>query len=66
MHELCAYAQLLAPELTDILRGATEPATGTDPLAGLAAPLSGILVSQIQSLNTPAPATVATGRTRRR
>lgn len=65
VHELCAYAQLLTPELTDILRGATEPATGPDPLAGLAAPLSGILVSQIQSLNTPAPATVAAGRTRR-
>ncbi|MEY8828402.1 hypothetical protein AB9K34_08285 [Sedimentitalea sp. XS_ASV28] len=52
IHELCAYAHLLAPELTDLLDKAGETAAGT--FAPLAAPLSGILVSQIQCLNAPA------------
>lgn len=54
IHELCAYAQLVAPDLTDRLRQAGIIATGG--LAPLAAPMSAILISQIQSLNTPASA----------
>ncbi|MGB0659795.1 MAG: hypothetical protein ACPGNV_06405 [Mangrovicoccus sp.] len=57
IHELCAYAQLLDPKLTDALAGASAQAKPASPLSALAAPLSGILVNQIQSLTTPsAPA----------
>ena len=54
IHELCAYAQLVSPDLTDRLRMADAMATGR--LAPLAAPMSAILISQIQSLNTLAAA----------
>lgn len=53
IHELCAYAQLVTPELIELLRKAGDSAAGT--FAPLAAPLSAILVDQIQSLNAPAP-----------
>lgn len=53
VHELCAYSQLVTPELTGLLQVAGEAVP--DDLARLAAPLSGILVSQIQSLTAPAP-----------
>lgn len=53
VHELCAYAQLVTPELVGMLETAGEVAQ--DDLARLAAPLSSILVNQIQSLNAPAP-----------
>lgn len=52
IHELCAYAQLVTPELTGLLDRAGETAPGA--FAPLAAPLSAILVSQIQSLTAPA------------
>ncbi|WP_353476695.1 hypothetical protein PVT71_28315 (plasmid) [Salipiger sp. H15] len=65
LHELCAFAQLLKPELTDILAAAGIAALDDDggarSLAPLAAPLSGILVNQIQSLASPAPARASGG-----
>lgn len=56
IHELCSFAQLVKPELTDILRaaGSAAPAQKVNPFAPLAAPLNSIIVSQIQSLNAPA------------
>lgn len=63
IHELCAYAQLVTPELTGLLHRAGEAAS--DTFAPLAAPLSVILVSQIQSLNSPAPEPRHHGRARR-
>ncbi|KHQ50595.1 MULTISPECIES: hypothetical protein [Mameliella] len=64
IHELCAYAQLIKPDLVEALtRAATEPPE-SDPQAGLAAPLSAIVVNQIQSLSQPAPAPSAGGATR--
>ena len=51
IHELCAYAQLVTPELTGLLDRAGAKGPGT--FAPLAAPLSAILVDQIQSLNAP-------------
>lgn len=56
MHELCAFAQLVAPGLTEALRAAAKAETPASPLAGLAAPMSDILVNQIQSLSAPSPA----------
>lgn len=52
VHELCAYAQLVTPDLTGWLRRTGELVPGS--FAPLAAPLSAILISQIQSLSTPA------------
>lgn len=52
VHELCAYAQLVTPDLTDWLRRTGELAP--DSFAPLAAPLSAILINQIQSLSSPA------------
>lgn len=51
IHELCAYAQLIKPDLVRALLRATETGAGT--LADLAAPLSAIIVNQIQSLSQP-------------
>jgi hypothetical protein len=63
IHELCAFAQLVEPDLTKILdvAGATAANTSssTNPLAQLAGPLNSILVSQIQRLT--APGTTPTG-----
>lgn len=67
MHELCAFAQLVEPDLTEALRAAghAAPPTNppTNPLAALAAPLNGVLVNQVQSLSAPsAPSGQATRR----
>lgn len=51
IHELCAYAQLVTPNLTEMLDSTAEAASGT--FAPLAAPLSTILIGQIQSLTAP-------------
>ena len=65
IHEFCAFAQLLEPTLTDTLRQAGEvELTGAmqqsaQPLAALAAPLSRILISEMQSLETPEFQTLA-------
>lgn len=60
IHELCAYSQLLTPELSGWLQAATGPAS--DPLGRIAAPLGGIIVSQIQSLGASAPEACARDR----
>jgi hypothetical protein len=67
IHELCAYAQLVTPGLTDLLDRAGRASPGG--LAPLAAPLCAILVAQIRSLtgipedqSRPAPADTDTGR----
>lgn len=63
IHELCAYAQLIRPDLTDAMsRVPSEQETGT--LADLAAPMSAIIVNQIQSLSQPAPGRPAGGAMR--
>lgn len=59
IHELCAYAQLIKPELIDALSRAAQTAPGNRPLAGLAAPLGAIIVDQIQSLSQPVPGQTA-------
>ncbi|MCR8550318.1 hypothetical protein M4578_21055 [Salipiger sp. P9] len=68
IHELCAYAQLIRPGLTEALdRAADEAARSAmtgDGLAALAAPLSTVLLSQIQSLHQPAQPRPARGATR--
>lgn len=56
IHELCAYAQLVEPELTDALLAAAIATRPASPLAELAAPLSGVLVNQIQCLSPPTAA----------
>ncbi|AHD09166.1 hypothetical protein [Phaeobacter gallaeciensis] len=53
IHELCAFAQLLEPDLTNALETAANSAPSPNPLAGLAAPMSAIIVNQIQSLSAP-------------
>jgi hypothetical protein len=53
IHEFCAYAQLVTPKLTALLDSTADTAPGT--FAPLAAPLSAILISQIQSLTAPVP-----------
>mgnify|MGYP006979900894 CR=1 FL=1 len=53
IHELCAFAQLLEPGLTGALATAAKSTPSASPLAALAAPMSGIIVNQIQSLSTP-------------
>lgn len=53
IHELCAYSQLVVPELAEYLDRAGEKAPAG--FAPLAAPLSGIVINQIQSLSAPAP-----------
>lgn len=61
IHELCAYAQLVRPQLTEILAaaGAAEARlAGGMTLAGFAGPLNAVLVNQIQSL-TPVGAQAA-------
>lgn len=63
IHELCAYALLVTPELAELLRTAGDAAPGT--FAPLAAPLSAILVSQIQSLNAPTDAPPRHGQAKR-
>lgn len=60
IHELCAYAQLVRPDLTDRLSAAKD--TTPDGLAALAVPLSSIIISQIQSLSAPASTLNATMR----
>lgn len=51
IHELCAYAQLIKPDLVGALTLATDRPSGTGTQADLAAPLSAIIVNQIQSLS---------------
>lgn len=63
IHELCAYAQLVRPDLTERLSAAND--TAPEGLGSLAAPLSAIIISQIQSLNAPASALNGTRRTPR-
>jgi len=63
IHELCAYAQLVTPDLTGALEMAGERSPAT--FAALAAPLSAILVSQIQSLNAPTPEPLSREEARR-
>lgn len=63
IHELCAYSQLVMPELSDVLQQAA--AAAPDPLAQIAAPLSAILVGQIQSLSAPATEARAHGQPKR-
>lgn len=53
MHELCAFAQLVAPDLTAALSAASKAEVPASPLAALAAPLNDIIVNQIQSLSVP-------------
>lgn len=57
IHELCAYSQLIKPTLTDALARAAEhpldPVLPAASLARLAAPMSAILINQIQSLSWP-------------
>lgn len=57
MHELCAYAMLVRPELSDIFdrtaRGTQDNHRPSDQLASIAGPLSMILINQIPSLTTP-------------
>lgn len=60
IHELCAYAQLVTPRLTDLLDSAGDTAPGS--FAPLAAPLSAILIGQIQSLTAPAQEPERQGR----
>ncbi|WP_417720192.1 hypothetical protein [Salipiger sp.] len=59
LHELCAYAHLIAPDLSDALgraAGMAAPAGAADArLAPLAAPLGRVLIQQIRSLSRPAP-----------
>lgn len=58
IHEMCAFAQLVEPKLTDALNSAglvaVDTSLATNTLAALAGPLNSILVNQIQSL-TDAP-----------
>ena len=54
MHELCAFAQLVAPDLTGALKAAAKGGPSASPLAALAAPMNAILVNQIPSLSAPA------------
>lgn len=61
IQELCAYAQLIKPGLNEALVSAAERAQTGETLAELAAPLSDIIVNQIQSL----PHTVAAGPARK-
>ncbi|WP_300581126.1 hypothetical protein [Marivita sp.] len=56
IHELCALAQLVEPDLTAALIEAAKAGPSANRLTALAAPLTGILVNQIQSLAT-SPAT---------
>ncbi|WP_323766071.1 hypothetical protein [Marinovum sp.] len=56
MHELCAFAQLVEPALTDALRAAAKAEHPASPLSALAAPMSDILVNQIQGLSAPSAA----------
>lgn len=66
IHELCAFAQLIEPDLIDVLQGAyrsdsTAEATART-LGALAGPLSGILVNQIASLSAPPAASQQAGK----
>ncbi|MEQ8903155.1 MAG: hypothetical protein RID11_05270 [Roseovarius sp.] len=58
IHELCAYSQLIKPNLTEALECAAQkqpPSNSQDArLARLAAPMSAVLINQIQSLAWPA------------
>jgi hypothetical protein len=56
LHELCAFALLVAPGLKEALRAAAKAETPANPLSALAAPLSDILINQIQSLTAPSTA----------
>lgn len=57
IHELCAYSQLITPNLTDALHRAAHmhpvPESQDARLARLAAPMSGVLINQIQTLAWP-------------
>lgn len=53
LHELCAFAQLLEPNLLGALSKAAKTAPSPSSLAALAAPLGTIIINQIQSLSTP-------------
>ncbi|MBN9887815.1 hypothetical protein [Salipiger abyssi] len=68
IHELCAYAQLIRPALTEALDRAADEAAQSgladDGLAALAAPLSAVLLNQIQSLPQPAAPSAAREATR--
>jgi len=59
LQELCAYAQLISPTLAEALEQASNTApcaqTREARLARLAAPMSAVLVNQIQSLSWPGP-----------
>lgn len=63
VHELCAYSQLVTPELSGLLQAAGEAAP--DTLGRLAAPLGGILVNQIQSLSALATGASSHGQPKR-
>jgi len=58
IHELCAYSQLIKPNLTEALERAAHKQSASNSqdarLARLAAPMSAVLINQIQSLAWPA------------
>ena len=66
VHELCAFAQLVEPDLNRALDAAAQAQATADPatstIAALAGPLNGILVNQIQSLSAPTTASEKTAR----
>ncbi|GLO69943.1 hypothetical protein MACH17_14600 [Phaeobacter inhibens] len=62
IHELCAFAQLLEPDLIRALAAAANSTPSANPLAGLAAPMSTIIVNQIQSLSAPSSKTSKTAK----
>ncbi|MGP6085863.1 hypothetical protein [Antarctobacter jejuensis] len=64
IHELCAYAQLIKPNLTEALTRAADCDAETGPRASLASPMSAIIVNQIESLSQPAPSRYAEGKLR--
>lgn len=60
IHELCAYAQMIQPQLTGWLAATAssvpdETASAAAHMAALAAPMSVVLINQIESLSRPAP-----------
>lgn len=64
LHELCAYAQLIQSGLVEALARAAAKAAPADRQAELAAPMSAIVVNQIQSLSQAAPGQQAKAATR--
>ncbi|MBY6059131.1 hypothetical protein KUV26_21315 [Leisingera daeponensis] len=62
IHELCAFSQLLEPDLTGALAKAANSTPSANPLAALAAPMSKIIINQIQSLSAPPANTPKTAK----